>query len=73
MAGISEAKAMAAKRQGAGLAKHMGYAPGSEKYNAAVYGTARAKGWKPSREVGKSKRKGPKARDVSAAMRSRKR
>ena len=53
MAGISEKEAMARKRQGMGLAKHLGVRPGSERYNAMKYGTARAYGWKPSRETRK--------------------
>ena len=56
MAGISEDKAMAAKRQGEALARHRGAKPGSERYNAIKYGTARAKGWYPSRETGKHRR-----------------
>lgn len=51
MAGIPEALAMAAKRRGAGFARHLGVTPGSERYDAIKYGTARAAGWKPSREV----------------------
>ena len=51
MALVSEGRAEALHRQGVGLAKHKGYTPGGEKYNAAVYGTKRAGGWKPSREV----------------------
>jgi hypothetical protein len=51
MAGISESKAMAAKRRGEGFAKHLGLAPGSDRYNAVKFGTARKAGWRPSREV----------------------
>lgn len=56
MAGIPEGEALAAKRRGAGLAKHLGVRPGTARHDAIVYGTARKAGWRPSREVNHSLR-----------------
>lgn len=70
MAGISEAKAKAAERQGRGYARHLGVSPGSERYDRIVYGTKRSHGWKPSREV-KPGRRGRVAAAARNALRKR--
>lgn len=54
VAGISEQQAESAHRQGSGLAKHLGVKRGTDRWNRIVYGTKRAKGWRPSREKGHS-------------------
>jgi hypothetical protein len=63
VAGISEAKAMAAKRQGAGLARHLGVSPGSERYERIKWGTMRAKGWHPSTQVAPRMREAIRGRE----------
>jgi hypothetical protein len=71
MAGIPEADAMAAKARGIGLAKHLGVKPGSDRFNAIEYGTARKAGWMPSREAkgGGASIKASRARLAKNSMR----
>ena len=59
MAGVSEQKAEALDRRGVGFARHLGVKPGSSRFDEIRYGTKRAGGWKPSREVAASERSRP--------------
>jgi hypothetical protein len=60
MAGVSEARALALHRQGAGFAKHLGVKRGTDRWNAVVYGTKRKGGWQPSFKAAAARQAGRK-------------